>query len=67
MNENRAPELIAAVAILVSLSSVIIFLRITTRVITKVGFGADDYIIFVAWVGSRSFMISPGIVKVNSG
>lgn len=58
ISEDRAPKLVAAVAVLVTLSSIAIILRVATRIVTKVGFAADDFVIFIAWVCLTS--LTPG-------
>lgn len=50
IKESKRSEILAVLAILVSLSTIAVLMRITIRLRTKVGFGADDYCVIVAWV-----------------
>lgn len=50
INEDRGPALLAVLSILVSLSTIAVLLRVIIRWRTRVGFGADDFCVLVAWV-----------------
>lgn len=50
INDDERPATLAVLSVLVSLSSIAIFLRLTVRWRTGAGFGADDFCVFVAWV-----------------
>lgn len=50
LSDTKAPSIITSVVILVVLSTVAVGLRLLMRWKTKVGFGADDYLIIIAGV-----------------
>lgn len=50
IHEDKRPGTLAVLSILVSLSTVAVLLRVFVRWRNSVGFGADDFCLFVAWV-----------------
>lgn len=50
IHESKRPNIIVAISVLTTLSTVAIFLRIYVRWSTRLGFQADDYTIFAAGV-----------------
>lgn len=48
--ENRAPELVSALAILYSLSFVFVALRVYVRIYISKNWGLDDSLLVVTWV-----------------
>lgn len=50
LNDSKAPSIIASVVILAVLATIAVGLRLIIRGRTKVGYGADDYLIVVAGV-----------------
>lgn len=50
LSDSKAPSIIASVVVLAVLATIAIGLRLLIRWRTKVGYGADDYLIIVAGV-----------------
>ncbi|MCJ1269870.1 hypothetical protein MMC22_009763 [Lobaria immixta] len=50
INDDKRPATLAILSVLVSLSSIAIFLRLTIRWRSGPGFGADDFCVFIAWI-----------------
>lgn len=60
--------MIISIAVLVVLASIAIFMRVCVRIITKVGFKTDDYLIFAAWVwlNAVALMENPSSVDIRT-
>ena len=52
LNETRGPEVVWSLSILLAIATVAVGLRIWARRISKLSFGIDDWLIFVALVSS---------------
>ncbi|MCJ1465946.1 hypothetical protein MMC07_004565 [Pseudocyphellaria aurata] len=50
IDEDKRPAVLAVMCILVSLSTTAVVLRFLVRWRTRVGFGADDFCLLIAWV-----------------
>ena len=58
LNENQGPEVVAVVTILTAFATIAFILRVIARKLTKLNFGADDWLIALALVSSTQYHLS---------
>ena len=51
LNDNRGPEIVVSISILLALATIAVILRVMSRRMSKLKFGIDDWLIALALVG----------------